>query len=81
MTWPYSDSAHLMVTAAQMTAVENQIFSKGLSPSALMEKVGCMMARWLLKHPELLVNGVVVLVGPGHNVGDGLVVARELYLA
>ncbi len=79
MNWPNSDAAHLMVTADQMAVVENKIFSKGLSTSALMEKVGQVMTSWFDDHQDLLANGVIVLVGPGHNGGDGLVVARELF--
>tara|TARA_Y100001968_G_scaffold326123_1_gene368601 strand:+ start:4462 stop:6033 length:1572 start_codon:yes stop_codon:yes gene_type:complete len=79
--WPKSDSNHLIVNAKQMEGLEKEILSSGLPVEALMEKVGQRMSSWLLGKPHLLDKGVIVLVGPGHNGGDGLVVARELYLA
>ena len=64
-----------------MAACEQRLFDSGMPVAALMEKVGLAMAAWLLARRDLLRHGVVVLVGPGHNGGDGLVVARELHLA
>jgi len=64
-----------------MAAVEEEMLASGLPVAALMEKVGQAMAAWLRQQPGLLAKGVVVLVGPGHNGGDGLVVARELHLS
>ena len=64
-----------------MAALEQRLFDSGMPVAALMEKVGLAMAAWLLARRDLLRHGVVVLVGPGHNGGDGLVVARELNLA
>jgi hydroxyethylthiazole kinase-like uncharacterized protein yjeF len=61
-----------------MTTLEREWLASGLPVAALMEKVGLAMAAWFLARPELLREGVLVLVGPGHNGGDGLVVAREL---
>ena len=58
-----------------MRAVEERLFNSGLPVAALMEKVGLAMAALLQQQPSLLRDGVVVLVGPGHNGGDGLVVA------
>ena len=81
MKWPQSDFNHLIVKANQMEALEQEILSSGLPVEALMEKVGQRMSRWLLTNSSLTDKGVIVLVGPGHNGGDGLVVARELFLA
>ncbi len=81
MPWPQRDADHVMVTAAEMKTFEDQMFSSGFPEAALMEKVWQKMADWLLQHSALIGHGVVVLVGPGHNGGDGLVVARELHLA
>ena len=81
MKWPKSDSNHLIVNAKQMEGLEKEILSSGLPVEALMEKVGQGMTSWLLRNSYLLNKGVIVLVGPGHNGGDGLVVARELFLA
>lgn len=64
-----------------MQALEDGLFMSGLPQAALMEKVGLEMADRLLARPELLRSGVVVLIGPGHNGGDGLVVARTLHAA
>ena len=61
-----------------MVALEQEWLASGLPVPALMDKVGLAMAAWCLARPILLADGVVVLVGPGHNGGDGLVVAREL---
>ncbi|MCP9928655.1 NAD(P)H-hydrate dehydratase [Cyanobium sp. CH-040] len=66
-----------------MAALEEHLFASGLPVEALMEKAALALSRQLLAdHGGLLERqGAVVLAGPGHNGGDGLVVARELHLA
>ncbi|EDY38018.1 carbohydrate kinase family protein [Cyanobium sp. PCC 7001] len=81
--WPGRDAAHLLVRGEQMAALETQLFAQGMPMEALMEKAGLALSQRLLTGdaPRLRSEGAVVLVGPGHNGGDGLVVARELHLA
>ncbi len=64
-----------------MQNIEREMFSMGMPVEALMEKVGIGISSWILDRQGLIEHGAIVLVGPGHNGGDGLVVARELYLA
>ena len=67
-----------------MAALELQLFASGLPVEALMEKAALAVVRRLQQPdwwPPLQQRGALVLVGPGHNGGDGLVVARELHLA
>jgi NAD(P)H-hydrate epimerase len=80
--WPARDADHLLVTGEQMADLELQLFASGLPVEALMEKAALALTQRLLEqHGEVLAqHGAVVLVGPGHNGGDGLVVARELGL-
>ena len=78
--WPTIDSKHLMVYANQMLRLEKEMFSQGMSQEALMEKAGIQISRWLLKRKSLLKDGITVVIGPGHNGGDGAVIARELFL-
>jgi hydroxyethylthiazole kinase-like uncharacterized protein yjeF len=70
-----------MVSSEQMQNIEKEMFSMGMPVEALMEKVGIGISSWILDRQGLIENGAIVLVGPGHNGGDGLVVARELYMA
>lgn len=81
--WPHRDANHLLVSSAQMAELENQLFASGLPVEALMEKAALAVSRRLLEQhgDSLRQRGALVLVGPGHNGGDGLVVARELHLA
>ena len=82
--WPARDGAHLLVTSAQMAALEQQLFASGLPVEALMEKAALAATAHLRRSDwwaQLRQRGALVLVGPGHNGGDGLVVARELQLA
>ena len=80
ISWPSIDSDHLVVYSKQMSELENQMFSKGLPEESLMEKVGIEISHWLFRRKKLLKNGVIIFVGPGHNGGDGAVIARELFL-
>ncbi len=78
--WPTIDSKHLIVDANQMLILEKEMFSDGMPQEALMEKAGIQTSKWLLKRKPLLKNGIIVVIGPGHNGGDGAVIARELFL-
>ena len=78
--WPTIDSKHLIVDSKQMLKLEKEMFSDGMPQEALMEKAGIQISKWLLKRKSLLKHGITVLIGPGHNGGDGAVIARELFL-
>ena len=80
INWPNLDSEHLIVYSKQMIEIERDAFSRGMPVESLMEKVGLKLTQWLLKRKNLVTNGVIVFIGPGHNGGDGAVVARELFL-
>jgi NAD(P)H-hydrate epimerase len=77
---PRSDIiAEFVVTAAQMRAIEERVFAAGMPVAALMEKVGERIAQHIQHHyPDVRQTRLGILVGPGHNGGDALVVAREL---
>ncbi|NEO21166.1 NAD(P)H-hydrate dehydratase [Moorena sp. SIO4A5] len=71
----------VVVTAEQMRQIEGRIFEAGMPVAALMEKVAGLITRSIQTlYPCAENRRVGVLVGPGHNGGDGLVVARELHL-
>lgn len=73
--------SRLLVTAEQMQRVESLIFASGMPVEALMEKVGLALSSAIDRlFPWQSFRCVGVLVGPGHNGGDALVVARELLL-
>ncbi len=68
----------MLVSRAEMTSLEKDIFARGLDAAVLMEAAGRAMAeeldaRWLSG------RRVVVFVGKGHNGGDALVAARHLH--
>ena len=68
-----------IVTVAQMRRIEEEAFANGVAPPALMRRAGeAVAARALeaLAAPQRA--RVLVLIGPGNNGGDGLVVAEAL---
>ncbi|MEB3289611.1 MAG: NAD(P)H-hydrate epimerase, partial [Leptolyngbya sp.] len=68
-----------VVTAATMRAIETALFEAGMPVAALMEKVVQRIVAWVIAaYPRATYPQVVVLVGPGHNGGDALGVAREM---
>ena len=76
IVWPTIDSEHLIVDSKQMLILEKEMFSDGMPQEALMEKAGIQISRWLLKKKHLLKHGITFFIGPGHNGGDGAVIAR-----
>jgi hydroxyethylthiazole kinase-like uncharacterized protein yjeF len=72
--------SQIIVTTEQMRSIEGRIFAAGMPVAALMEKVAGLIAHRIqaLSFPQSL-QRVGILVGPGHNGGDALVVARELH--
>lgn len=75
-------SRSCLVSAQAMEQVESTIFAGGLPVEALMEKAGLRLVQAIERDFALSrYSRIGVLVGPGHNGGDALVVARELLLA
>ncbi len=70
--------SQVVVTAQQMRDIEGRIFAEGMPVAALMEKVAGLITSRITQDISLP-NHVGILVGPGHNGGDALVVARELH--
>jgi ADP-dependent NAD(P)H-hydrate dehydratase / NAD(P)H-hydrate epimerase len=70
----------VVVTAAQMRQIEERLFSAGMPVEALMEKASGLIAHRIEALYPNRHQRLGVLVGPGHNGGDALVVARELHL-
>ena len=69
-----------IVTADQMRQIEDRSEASGVSKDALMERAGLESARYIRRlHAPLFGVPIVVLVGPGNNGGDGLVIARHLH--
>jgi NAD(P)H-hydrate epimerase len=70
---------NLLVTAAEMRAIEAEEATRGNTSEVLMECAGSRVAEevagWL---GDPTAHRVLVLAGPGNNGGDGLVVARLL---
>ena len=63
-----------------MRAIEGRIFSAGMPVPALMEKAAGLCFRKIQElYPPEQYAQVGIIVGPGHNGGDALVIARELY--
>jgi ADP-dependent NAD(P)H-hydrate dehydratase / NAD(P)H-hydrate epimerase len=79
-SWQHSIQRQMpIVSAQQMREIESRLFDAGMPVAALMEKVGGLIARRIQAlFPLAVFPCVGVLVGPGHNGGDALVVAREL---
>jgi ADP-dependent NAD(P)H-hydrate dehydratase / NAD(P)H-hydrate epimerase len=70
-----------IVTTQQIRDVEHLTFAWGMPVAALMEKVGCLLfGRIAHCYPRSAYPRVGLLVGPGHNGADALVVGRELLL-
>lgn len=71
----------VVVSAAQMQQIEEQIFQAGMPVAALMEKAARLCVDRLKDlYPLADYQKIGILVGPGHNGADALVMARELFL-
>ena len=70
-----------IVSVAEMVRIEQASDATGHSYDAMMELAGRAVAAATLRHmhPWDNTGGVLLLVGPGNNGGDGLVAARYLH--
>jgi ADP-dependent NAD(P)H-hydrate dehydratase / NAD(P)H-hydrate epimerase len=70
----------VVVSTAQMQEIESLVFAAGMPVAALMEKVGGLICQRIVAlFPSIATGRIGILVGSGHNGGDALVVARELF--
>jgi len=68
-----------VVTVEQMRAIEQRCADADVPWQQLMENAGLAVALEVKRYVEDIAGlNVLVLIGPGNNGGDGLVVARHL---
>ena len=68
-----------VVTVAQMQALEDASERAGVSKDTLMENAGLACARHIREHlGGRAGRRVIILIGPGNNGADGLVIARHI---
>ena len=68
-----------IVTAAQMSALEQAAAARGLATDTLMEQAGLAVAQTIRQRLGGIAGvPILVLAGPGNNGADGLVAARHL---
>ncbi len=65
-------------TVAEMVAAEKAADAAGHSYARMMETAGQRVAEAIMQRHDVADRQVLVLVGPGNNGGDGLVVGRYL---
>ncbi|MFL7838130.1 MAG: NAD(P)H-hydrate dehydratase [Candidatus Promineifilaceae bacterium] len=65
-------------TVAEMVAAERAAYASGVSYEEMMETAGRRVAEAIIARRDVSGRSVLVLVGPGNNGGDGLVVGRYL---
>ena len=69
-----------IVTSDQMREIDRRCSEVGLPTEVLMENAGLAVAEEVRRLLATVVGSeILVLVGPGNNGGDGLVVARHLH--
>ncbi len=70
-----------VLTLEAFKKLDEETIALGLPSNLLMESAGQAMAWEILKRFPTEVNNALILVGPSHNGGDALVVARVLLRA
>lgn len=68
-----------IATTEQMREIEKTADAQGLTYATMMENAGKAVASEIQDRFAVTDNRVLVLVGPGNNGGDGLVVARHVH--
>src|SRR5258708_20284138 len=72
--------SNLILTAAQMQALEQRAFAEGVDQEGLMDVAGIGIARQILRHQTR--PGICILyLGKGNNAGDALVAGSVLQTA
>ncbi len=67
-----------IVTVEQMRHIEQAADAGGLSYATMMENAGHAVAEAIAQRVTIAALRVLILIGPGNNGGDGLVIAHHL---
>ncbi len=68
----------MIVTPAEMRAVEEAVFAGGVTAEALMDAVGRRIAEYVEGALPTMCSPVLVYAGKGNNAGDAFVAAADL---